>query len=397
MKKILLLIALFIGASVHSQVLINNTTQTPAQLVQNALVGQGVTPLNVKFNGSTANANLLRDQLGEFTVNFAGSTIGLNHGIILATGNAQYGLGPNNCMALGCGNILSLNANGTDADLASIAGNTISSSAILEFDFVATGIELNFDFVFASEEYPDYVNSINDSFGFFLSGPGITGPYSGNAKNIALVPSTNTQISINTINNGVNNNGVSPQNPAYYFNNSNIGLNPNNSTTPTVQYDGFTKVIRAYSQLQCGGLYHIKLAIGNVSDNLLDSAVFIQNFTIPPLELLDEFGLNNNAGVCYGAPITINSGLTVGTTIIKWYKDGVLIPGESGPSLTVNASGVYKLEQYTAGGCLLASDDITITYLPDVIPPAQQPQDIDLCVPVAASMTLEILIKPLWF
>ncbi|MBS1535883.1 MAG: choice-of-anchor L domain-containing protein, partial [Bacteroidetes bacterium] len=382
MKKILLLMAFFASALSQAQVLINNTTQTPAQLVQNALVGQGVTPLNVKFNGSAASANILRDQVGEFNVNFNGSTLGLTHGIILATGNAQYGLGPNNCSTLGCGNMLSPTAFGSDPDLASIAGNTISSSAILEFDFVATGLELNFDFVFGSEEYPEYVNSINDSFGFFLSGPGITGPYTGNAKNIALIPNTTTPISIDNVNYGQANNGVGAQNPAYFFNNLTTGLNPNNSATPTVEYDGFTKVIRAYSQLQCGGLYHIKLAIGNVSDNLLDSAVFIQNFTIPPLELLDEFGLNNNTGVCYGTPITINSGLTVGTTVIKWYKDGVLIPGESGPDLIVTQSGVYKLEQYTAGGCLLASDDITITYLPDIS--LTQPNDISLCVPVAA-------------
>ncbi|MBS7787239.1 choice-of-anchor L domain-containing protein, partial [Flavobacterium sp. CYK-55] len=384
MKKILLLIALFVGASVQSQVLINNTTQTPAQLVQNALVGQGVTPFNIKFNGSAASANLLRDQAGEFTVNFNGSTLGLTHGIVLATGNAQYGLGPNNCTNLGCGSLPSLNAGGTDADLAAITTNTIAASAILEFDFVATGLELNFDFVFGSEEYPEYVGnpSFNDVFGFFLSGPGINGPYTGNAKNIALIPNSITQISIGTVNYGTANNGVGAQNPNYFFNNLPSGLNPNNSATPTVEYDGFTKVIRAYSQLQCGMTYHIKLAVGNVGDTNLDSAVFIQNFTIPPLELLDEFGLDNNAGVCYGTPLTINSGLTVGTTVIKWFKDGVLIPGESGPDLVVTDSGVYKLEQYTAGGCLLASDDITITYLPDIS--LVQPQDINLCVPNAA-------------
>ena len=346
MKRNLILFLFLFSGVVSAQLTVNNTVQTPAELVQNVLVGAGVNPTNIKFNGSLGGASVVRDQAGSFTTNFNGSNLGIAAGLILATGKAQFALGPNNCSSLGCGSIVSASAFGSDPDLALLSGNTIFNSAILEFDFVATGLELNFDFVFASEEYPDYVNSINDSFGFFLSGPGITGPYTGNAKNIALVPSTNTQISINTVNNGLNNNGPC-QNCAYYFNNSTIGLNPNNSTGPTVQYDGFTRVIRATSALQCGQPYHIKLAIGNVSDNLLDSAVFLKNFTIPPLEILDNVGLNNNTNVCFGETVTLYSGLTIGSNLVEWYKDGVLIPGAIGPDLIVTTSGIYSIKEYT--------------------------------------------------
>ncbi|MBK7946535.1 MAG: choice-of-anchor L domain-containing protein [Flavobacteriales bacterium] len=42
---------------------------------------------------------------------------------------------------------------------------------MLEFDFIPTGDTLRFRYVFGSEEYPNYTcGSVNDVFGFFLSG-----------------------------------------------------------------------------------------------------------------------------------------------------------------------------------------------------------------------------------
>jgi hypothetical protein len=74
----------------------------------------------------------------------------------------------------------------------------------LEFDFVPTGDSLQFRYVFGSEEYTSYTCAdYNDAFGFFLSGPGIAGPFSnGAAINIALVPGTTVPVSISTLNGG---------------------------------------------------------------------------------------------------------------------------------------------------------------------------------------------------
>ncbi|MEN9488152.1 MAG: hypothetical protein RL494_417, partial [Bacteroidota bacterium] len=168
MKKIYLSIVLLFGFATQAQLIIDNTTQTPAQLVQNALVGQGVIPTNIKFNGSAANALLIRDQVAKFSTNFNPTNLGLDTGLVLATGNATVALGPNNVANK---SIATATPTAGDADLALLSGQAIQNVAVVEFDFVATGPTLHFDFVFASEEYPEYVNSINDSFGFFLSGP----------------------------------------------------------------------------------------------------------------------------------------------------------------------------------------------------------------------------------
>src|SRR5690606_3893211 len=91
-----------------------------------------------------------------------------------------------------------------DPDLAQlISPITVNDCAVLEFDFVPNGDTLKFNFAFASEEYNEYVcGTVNDVFGFFISGPGINGPFTNNAENIALIPGTDVPVSINTLNNG---------------------------------------------------------------------------------------------------------------------------------------------------------------------------------------------------
>ena len=196
MKKISLLIVLLFFNSIYSQLIVNNTSITPAQLVQNVLLGAGVSASNIKFNGSLVSANLIRDQAGQFS---GTSNIGLAGGIILSTGNSQVAVGPNN---LANRSNLSATPQSGDPDLEQLTTNTVQNVAILEFDFIPQGQNLSFDFVFASEEYPEFVGSplFNDVFGFFLSGPGITGPYSGGARNIALIPTTTLPVSINNVN-----------------------------------------------------------------------------------------------------------------------------------------------------------------------------------------------------
>ncbi|MEI7510002.1 MAG: choice-of-anchor L domain-containing protein, partial [Flavobacterium sp.] len=296
MKKLLLFLTLIFVNIIHGQLTVNNTSQTPAQLVQNVLLGSGITVTNIKFNGTTANANTVNSQVGMFT-NGNSTNLGLTSGIILATGNAQVAVGPNNS---GGSSQLPTSPSTGDADLATLASGTVMDKASLEFDFIPQGTNLSFNFVFASEEYPEWVNSgFNDVFGFFISGPGISGTFTGGSANIALVPGTSTPISINTVN--------STTNSSYYVNNGD-GSTPTVNTT--IQYDGFTTVIAALANVQCGKTYHIKLAIANVLDNLYDSAVFLQanSFNTNQLSFPHDYLVSNGFAPCFGTSAQICTG-----------------------------------------------------------------------------------------
>ncbi|MCB9170397.1 MAG: choice-of-anchor L domain-containing protein [Flavobacteriales bacterium] len=261
-----ILVALCAPLVVPAQLVVNNT-MTPAQLLQNVLLGGGVTVSNITFNGMSANT--LNTQIAEF--DGTNTTVGIGHGIIMATGDADEAIGPNDQSGIAAGGNTALG----DPDLLALAQatgnapvNDINDAAVLEFDFIPTGDSLKFDFVFASDEYLEYVQSYNDVFGFFLSGPGISGPYTNGADNIALVPNTALPVAISTVND--------ISNSAYYVDNGDGFTAPFNVDPQYIQYDGMTVILTARAQVQCGQTYHIKLAIGDANDNAVDSGVFLK-------------------------------------------------------------------------------------------------------------------------
>lgn len=262
-----------------SQLAIDNSI-APDGLVSNVLLGAGVEASNISFNGN--DADILNTQFGYFSG--GNNIIGLESGIILATGQAQVAVGPNTVgsayIELPEGDALNV-----EPDLAQIVGPVaLRDVAKLEFDFLAQGDTLRFRFVFASEEYNEYTcSSYNDAFGFFISGPGISGnpDFENAAKNIALIPGTNVPVGINTVNQGFA--GVSGSNSIcnatsanweansiYYVNNE------SNTDLLTTQFDGFTVPMEVKVAVQCGETYHIKIALADAVDGKNDSAVFLE-------------------------------------------------------------------------------------------------------------------------
>jgi len=279
MRKIAVILSFLIATVVAQGQLVVTTGMTPTQYVQNVLLGAGITVSNVTFSGNN-------NQIGEFNATNTNPFLGLTNGIVMATGDVNVAVGPNNTgsASLGGGNF-----GVGDPDLDVLVGGAVGTNdaAILEFDFIPTGDTIKFNFVFGSEEYPEYVNSINDAFGFFLSGPGIAGPFTNNAQNIALVPNTPTPITINTVNSG--------SNPSYYVDNT------VNSGPQSIQFDGYTTVITAVGVVQCGVQYHIKIAIADASDDAWDSGVFLEagSFSSNTVTLNSNIDINGNDSILY--------------------------------------------------------------------------------------------------
>lgn len=275
MKKsfvlLLLLNALFSNLA-YSQLTVDATL--PINTIIQNLLGPNVQFSNVTFSGDT-------DQIGLF--NSTTSNLPFPTGVIMGTGGISNAIGPNNS---GSSSVTGGNFDSTDVDLDLLDGLAHNDAAILEFDFISTGTSISFDYVFASEEYPEYTGAgvcgnVSDVFGFFLSGPGITGTFSNASVNIALIPGTTQFVSINNLNAGCDGlavpGGANCNYCQYYINNGD-GFSAPFSTDPNyIQYDGMTVVLTAtYENLQCGQTYHIKLAIADVSDTAFDSAVFLK-------------------------------------------------------------------------------------------------------------------------
>ena len=274
--------------SLKAQLTVNGNL-TPTQLVQNVLLGAGIVANNIVYTGSAS-------AIGSFVG--TASNIGLASGILMTTGNITNAIGPNNSTGKS-----TQNNSGGDVDLAALSGGgAILDACILQFNFIPTTNTVNLTFVFGSEEYPEYTQYA-DIFGFFISGPGIAGPYSNNAKNIAVIPGTVTPISIANICTQFGGQCVGGNNVQYLINN-------NNGTS--IQYDAFSIPITMTANVQCGQTYTIKIAIGDKTDRKLDTGVFLQ-----------AAGFTAGAKATAGTDIQLNVGCT-GTSAAANFTAGTI-------------------------------------------------------------------------
>lgn len=205
---------------------------------------------------------------GTFSYPTDDNDLGLSQGLLLTSGLATIAIGPNGLTGAGLNN---LGEGDVDLDyLSSQQGGANSFDAcVVELDVFAATDELTFEYVFGSDEYPEYVGSgFNDIFAFFVSGPGIVGDpnLSNNAKNIAIIPGTaNTPVQINSVNNDIN---------WQFYRNNEIGQ--------SLEYDGLTsdelgikKSLTARTDVIPCNTYHLKLAVADRADHIFDSGVFV--------------------------------------------------------------------------------------------------------------------------
>lgn len=244
---------------VHAQYSVDTTLSTN-QYVEK-LLGPGVSFSNFILEGD-------RQAIGFFEN--ANSQLGINKGIILSTGKASSSNGNSSLFAgefneQGLANI---------PELAAYVPNCFEPGAtndgiILQFDFIPQFDSIALNFVFASEEYDEYVCAyFNDAFAFLISGPGIVG-----FENLAVVPGSGDPITINTINNGyVGLSGDSANDPCVLTNALYYNLNP-----PTdIVYDGYTTVLTVKKDVIPCQTYTLRIMIADGCDSGFDSAVFIE-------------------------------------------------------------------------------------------------------------------------
>ncbi len=245
---------------------------TPQNLITNIFLGDGVEVLNVTYQGSN-------NAVGLFT---NGQTaVGMQRGIVMTTGRAvtqglSFGVAEPGSVQASVDNM----STAMDPDLLAIAGGEeIYNVSKYIITFIPISDTLRFRYAFASEEYPEFVCSeFNDIFGFFISGPGINGPFQNNAINIARIPGTNLPVTINNVNPGQVGaageliNCLPPRGSlsySQYYNN-------NNGSNALPVYDGITDVFTAEAIVQPCQIYTIKLVICDVADGVYDSGVFLE-------------------------------------------------------------------------------------------------------------------------
>ena len=247
-----------------------NTVGVTANSLAQELAGAGVTVSNVTFTGGNSQAG---------TIDIADpQVVSFNHGIILSSGDVSNAVGPNKSDS-----ITGYIGGGEDTDLTALIANTATvnpmtyDATTLSFDFVPNTNKIYFTYTFASDEYLEWVNLFNDVFAFYVNG-----------TNCATVPNPvgagNVPVSIDTINSAVNTNLF--RDNAF----SNPPANPLN-----IEYDGLSVEMICAADVNPGVTNHMKLAIADTSDGILDTAVMIkaQSLSTTPAESCNN-GIDDN-------------------------------------------------------------------------------------------------------
>ena len=266
-SRYLLTIVLVLPALLAGQGLTVDPDYDAERLVREVFAsGECETIFNIRQIGSNP------DGIGFFSG--PDSIVGFDRGIVISTGNVADAPGPNSDTDVGT----ALEGQTDDPDLTLAGSGDIFDRSGLEFDFIPLQPTVTFRYVFASEEYCEFVGAaFNDIFGFFISGPGLNGTFSDGAINLATIPGTNQPVSINNVNFNTNS--------SFYLDNEfpsvrNVancgGGNAFGPRFDVIEYDGQTVVLTATVELQTCQTYHIRLLVGDVEDGDLDSAVFLE-------------------------------------------------------------------------------------------------------------------------
>lgn len=240
--------------------------------VQNDFTGQELAEILAGDNIDVTNASVSGDALQHGSFSFIGDNLEVSSGVILSSGNIFDAVGPN----IDDGTTTDFNGPGNSL-LTDLANSQTHDATVLQFDFEVQSSEIEFNFIFMSEEYNEFVGSnFNDVFAFFISGPGISGE-----ENLAVIPGTTVPVSINTINNQ----------DFWQFYHDNTSGNTN------IEYDGFTTLMKAQkSDLIPCNTYTLKLMIADAGDGLLDAGVLLQENSLvqPNISAASNTYSNNN-------------------------------------------------------------------------------------------------------
>ncbi len=216
---------------------------TSATDMAETIFGDGVTVVGATYYGDNDSAGIYSG--GDTTA--PGVTPG-DTGVILSTGNAQDFTNSNGQSNQSTNT--STNTSGTNnyRPYNDVAGARTYDAATLDVDFIPDSSVMTMQFVFSSEEYPEFENSIYQDFvGVWVNG--------------TLVPMD------------VGNGDVDPGN-VNTANNINMYVNNQNDQFNT-EMDGFTITLTLTMFVNPGVVNSLRIAIADVSDSNYDSNLLI--------------------------------------------------------------------------------------------------------------------------
>ncbi|NBD31029.1 MAG: 2,3,4,5-tetrahydropyridine-2,6-carboxylate N-succinyltransferase [Alphaproteobacteria bacterium] len=306
-----------------------NTSATATQMAE-TIFGDGVSVVGASYSGSGYSSAIYSggDSIAP------GVTPG-DTGVILSTGVASWFT--NSGGSSNQSNARSYNSGGpnNDSDFNAVAGTNTYDASFLEVDFIPEGDTMTMQFAFASDEYPEYSNSVyNDMVGVWVNGQHVP------------LSVTNTATAVGGVNQT-----------------ENINLyNDNTGDAYNSEMDGFTVTMTLTIPVNPDVVNSIKIGIADVSDSSYDSNLLIAGDSVQTDLVAQDDSVTLQEGTTKTVDLLDNDlNATVGTLTITHINGVAVSVGDSvtlatGQVVTLNADGTIDLQTDTE------NDTISFTY-----------------------------------
>ncbi len=281
------------------------------------IFGDGVSVVSASYTGDARSSGIFTN--GDSVA--PGVTPG-DSGVILSTGRAQditNSWGQANQSGSTSTNTSGVNNN---AGFNALAGGRTYDASWLDIDFIPTGDTLTMQFVFASDEYPEWVNSIyNDIVGVWSNGTPVDLAVGNGDADPGNVNSTNTQ--------------------NLYVDNTGSAYN--------TEMDGFTVTLTLSIPVNPGVVNSLRIGIADVGDSSYDSNLLIAGNSLQTVVVASDDFTHLGATQTKVIDVLGNDSTASGGTLTITHINGIaVVAGDTvtlatGQQVTLNADGTFTL------------------------------------------------------
>ncbi len=293
-----------------------NTGASAIQMAQE-IFGSGVTVVGASYTGDNRSSGIYSNGDAD-APGFTPS----DTGVVLSTGRANQigtdGNDPNDIPNT------STNTSGTNNDAAfnALAGANTYDAAWLDIDFIPTGDTLTMQFVFSSEEYPEYTNSIyNDAVGVWINGAPATLTFGDGTTSVGNVNDT-----------------------------SNLNLyNDNTGDQFQTEMDGFTVTLTLTMTVIPNTVNSIRIGIADVGDSQYDSNLLIAGDSVQTELIAQDDSYHIHANTTETINVLGNDySASGGTLTVTHINNQAVVAGDTvtlpnGQTVTLNADGTFTV------------------------------------------------------
>ena len=281
----------------------------------NAIMGDGVTVTGATYTGWSESSGIYTN--GD---SVAPGVTPSDTGVILSTGRASDITRSNGDPNRQGNESTNTSGPNNDADFNALAGASTYDASFIEISFIPTGDTLSMQFVFASDEYPEFSNSIyNDAVGVWINDTNV--PFAVGDPSVGGVNQSN-----------------------------NVNLyNDNTNDDYNTEMDGFTVTMTMSIPVIPGQVNTIKIGIADVADANYDSSLLIAGDSMQTVfDAGDDSTRLDPNGTKILDVLANDSSSNAGAITITHINGQPVVAGDTitlttGQTVTLNADGTLTL------------------------------------------------------